>query len=34
VLWSRTRNILLLVVLHGVGDLIPNLANFARNFHV
>jgi membrane protease YdiL (CAAX protease family) len=30
VLWARTRNLWLLVVLHGWGDLVPNLASFVR----
>ncbi len=34
ILWARTRNLLLVVLIHGAGDLIPNLADFARNFHI
>jgi membrane protease YdiL (CAAX protease family) len=30
VLWSRTRNLALVVLLHGWGDLVPNLAGFVR----
>ncbi len=30
VLWSRTRSLALVVLLHGWGDLVPNLAGFVR----
>ncbi len=30
VLWARTRSLALLVLLHGWGDLVPNLAGFVR----
>ena len=30
VLWARTRNLWLVVVLHGWGDLVPNLASFVH----
>ncbi|WP_242337209.1 CPBP family intramembrane glutamic endopeptidase [Anaeromyxobacter sp. SG66] len=32
ILWARTRNLTLVVVLHGWGDLIPNLAPLIRAF--
>ena len=32
VLWSRTRNLWLVVMLHGWGDLVPNLASFVRTW--
>lgn len=32
VLWARTRNLWLLVALHGWGDLVPNLASFVRTW--
>lgn len=32
VLWSRTRSLLLLVVLHALIDLLPNLAEFIQNW--
>ncbi len=32
VLWARTRNLLLLVLLHGLADLVPNLAPFVRTW--
>ena len=32
VLWSRTRSFALLVVLHALADLLPNLAPFIRDF--
>ena len=32
VLWARTRNLWLLAVLHGWGDLVPNLASFVRTW--
>ncbi len=32
VLWARTRNLWLLVVLHGWGDLVPNLASFVHTW--
>ena len=32
VLWARTRNLWLVVVLHGWGDLVPNLASFVRTW--
>jgi len=31
VLWSRTRNLLLVMVVHAAGDLVPNLAPMIRN---
>jgi len=30
VLWARTRSLTLVVLLHGWGDLVPNLADFVR----
>ncbi len=32
VLWARTRNLWLLVLLHGWGDLLPNLASFVKTW--
>ena len=32
VLWARTRNLWLLVMLHGWGDLVPNLASFVQTW--
>jgi membrane protease YdiL (CAAX protease family) len=32
VLWSRTRSLLLLAVLHGWTDLFPNLADFLKTW--
>jgi CAAX protease family protein len=32
VLWSRTRSLALVVLLHGWGDLVPNLAEFVRTW--
>jgi len=32
VLWWRTRSLPLLVILHGLGDLLPNLADFIRTW--
>jgi hypothetical protein len=32
VLWSRTRSLALVVVLHGWADLVPNLAGFVRTW--
>ena len=32
VLWSRTRSLALVVLLHGWGDLVPNLAGFVRTW--
>ncbi len=34
VLWSRTRSLTLIVALHGVADLVPDLLPFARHFHL
>jgi membrane protease YdiL (CAAX protease family) len=34
VLWSRTRSLALVVVLHAVTDLVPHLLPFARHFHL
>ena len=34
VLWTRTRNLLVLALVHGAGDLIPNLADFASGFGI
>ena len=33
-LWARTRNFLLVVVVHGMGDLLPNLLPTIRAFHL
>ncbi len=32
VLWARTRNLLLLMVIHAAGDLVPNLASMLKNW--
>jgi membrane protease YdiL (CAAX protease family) len=32
VLWTRTRSLGLVVLLHGLTDLVPNLAPFARTW--
>jgi membrane protease YdiL (CAAX protease family) len=32
VLWARTRNLWLLALLHGWGDLVPNLAPFVQTW--
>jgi len=32
VLWARTRNLWLLAILHGWGDLVPNLASFVQTW--
>lgn len=32
VLWARTRNLLLLILLHGWTDLLPNLAPFIKTW--
>lgn len=34
ILWSRTRSLALVVALHGIGDLVPDLLPFARHFHL
>lgn len=34
VLWSRTRNLLLLLLLHGAADLLPNLPEVVRTFRI
>ena len=34
VLWARTRSLLLVVLLHGWADLVPNLAEFVRTWSV
>ncbi len=34
VLWSRTRNLLLLILLHGAADLLPNLPDVVRTFRI
>jgi membrane protease YdiL (CAAX protease family) len=34
VLWARTRSLLLVVLLHGWTDLVPNLADFVRTWRV
>jgi len=34
VLWSRTRNFLLLVVVHAAADLLPNLVPTLHAFHL
>ena len=34
VLWARTRSLLLVVLLHGWTDLVPNLAPFVRTWFV
>jgi membrane protease YdiL (CAAX protease family) len=32
-LWARTRNLVLLALIHAAGDLIPNLASMVRTWH-
>ena len=32
VLWARTRSLLLVALLHGWFDLVPNLAGFVRTW--
>ncbi len=34
VLWSRTRSLPLVIALHGLSDLVPDLLPFARHFHL
>lgn len=34
VLWMRTRNFAVVVIVHAAGDLLPNLLPFVRNFHL
>jgi membrane protease YdiL (CAAX protease family) len=31
-LWSRTRNLAIVVVVHGMGDLLPNVIDLAHHF--
>jgi membrane protease YdiL (CAAX protease family) len=33
VLWMRTKNFVVLVIVHAAGDLLPNLAPWMRAFH-
>jgi membrane protease YdiL (CAAX protease family) len=34
ILWARTRNLAVVVVVHAAGDLIPNLLPFLRAWHL
>jgi membrane protease YdiL (CAAX protease family) len=34
VLWMRTKNFAVIVIVHAAGDLLPNLLPWARSFHL
>lgn len=34
ILWMRTKNFAILVIVHAAGDLLPNLVPFLRSFHL
>jgi membrane protease YdiL (CAAX protease family) len=34
VIWQRTKNILLLIALHAIFDLVPNLKEFISAWHI
>lgn len=34
ILWNRTRNLVLLMALHAMVDLLPNLGDFIRTWHI
>lgn len=34
IIWARTRNLLLIIMIHAAGDLLPNFSEFARTWHL